>query len=259
MEEIAQYYNLSSLLRINGIDVRKAAKDNQSLHTGEYFNLLTKFIEQAPQIKEILSKNDSQNMEETQKLLDSIGCDVKYLTENFDKIIKQLTEAKRDEKPEALDGILSADDITIHKTYDAQVLNVALKLLDHEQATRKIPVLAVDDAPTILKTISTALGDDYKVYGMTDPRMLEKFLQQITPELFLLDYSMPELSGFDCIPIIRSFEKHKDTPIIFLTSMGTTDNVSTALSLGAKDYIVKPFQGKQLREKIAKHLGRPMP
>ena len=86
--------------------------------------------------------------------------------------------------------------------------------------------------------------------------MVEKFLQQITPELFLLDYKMPELSGFDLIPIIRSFEAHKDTPIIFLTSMATAEYVTNAFALGACDYIVKPFQGKQLREKINKHIVR---
>jgi DNA-binding response OmpR family regulator len=91
---------------------------------------------------------------------------------------------------------------------------------------------------------------------MTDPTKLEKFLQQITPELFLLDYNMPVLSGFDLIPIIRNFEEHKNTPIIFLTSMGTQTNVATAFKLGACDFIVKPFQGLQLREKIKKHIVR---
>jgi len=66
---------------------------------------------------------------------------------------------------------------------------------------------------------------------------------------------MPELSGFDCVPIIRAIEGHEDTPIIFLTSEGTVDNISTA-ALGACDFVVKPFNPDVLRKKIAKHLVR---
>jgi PleD family two-component response regulator len=131
-----------------------------------------------------------------------------------------------------------------------------MQILETEDSARKLRILAIDDAPVILKTLSTLLSDEYKVYGMSNPTMLEKFLHQITPELFLLDYKMPELSGFDCIPIIRSFEEHKNTPIIFLTSLGTPDHVSAALAMGAADFIVKPFQGNILREKIAKHIVR---
>jgi PleD family two-component response regulator len=129
-------------------------------------------------------------------------------------------------------------------------------LLDHEEATRKLRILAVDDSPSMIKTISAALEKDYKVYGMTNPAMMENFLQQITPDLFLLDYEMPELSGFDLVPIIRKCELHTDTPIIFLTHSGTLDHVSAAYALGASDFIVKPFQDTVLREKIAKHIVR---
>ena len=130
---------------------------------------------------------------------------------------------------------------------------------DSEQAPkteRKPFVLAVDDAPVILKSITFALKKDYEVFTLTDPTMVEKFLNQITPDIFLLDYRMPELNGFELIPIIRSFEKHKNTPIIFLTSMGTNDYVADAIKLGACDYMIKPFKEDVLREKVAKHIAR---
>ena len=67
---------------------------------------------------------------------------------------------------------------------------------------------------------------------------------------------MPELNGFDLIPIIRSFKEHKDTPIVFLTSKRTIDNVTAALALGASDFIAKPFNPDFLREKIKKYIVR---
>jgi DNA-binding response OmpR family regulator len=66
---------------------------------------------------------------------------------------------------------------------------------------------------------------------------------------------MPDINGFELVDIIRSFEEHKDTPIIFLTAMGTAHHVTTAVSLGAVDYIVKPPDAEALKEKVAKHIG----
>jgi CheY-like chemotaxis protein len=287
-DESSYFFDLSVLLHINGLDVRKAAADNPLLHTGEYFEKLQVFLNNAPQIKKSLenisNKNaadpDFNNMEMAKELFSAIGWykylpllgeittighdtavkDANQILGDFDKITLGITQAKRDKKPEALTGVLNVEDTTHHyESFETQMLQKTIKLLEHEEATRKTQILAVDDAPIILKTISSVLGDDYKVYGMTNPTMLEKFLQQITPELFILDYNMPEMSGFDLVPIIRNFEKHKDTPIIFLTSMGTSDNVSTAFGLGACDFMVKPFQGKLLREKIAKHLKKKLP
>ena len=128
------------------------------------------------------------------------------------------------------------------------------KLAQIKEKFRKPQILSVDDSPIVLKAISVALGEEYEVFTLSDPLLVEKFLAQNTPDLILLDYKMPKLTGFDLIPIIRKFEKHKDTPIIFLTSMGTTDHVSAAALLGANDFIVKPFQANVLREKVAKHL-----
>jgi PleD family two-component response regulator len=48
---------------------------------------------------------------------------------------------------------------------------------------------------------------------------------------------MPEINGFELIPIIRSLEEHKDTPIIFLSSEGTKDNVAAAIGFGVNDFI----------------------
>jgi len=115
-------------------------------------------------------------------------------------------------------------------------------------------ILAVDDAPDVLRTVHLLLREKYKVYTLTDPGKLKEFLQSITPDLFLLDYKMPDLSGFDLIQIIRSFPEHKDTPIIMLTSEKTSYTFTEAIRLGACDYIVKPIVMEVLRKRIEKHV-----
>ena len=127
------------------------------------------------------------------------------------------------------------------------------KLKEEEHGRERI-ILAVDDSPDILKSVFFVLRDEYKVITLPKPQNLATLLKQVTPDLFLLDYNMPVMTGFDLVPTIRNLKRHKDTPIIFLTSEGTIDNLSAAIALGASDFIVKPFEPDILRERIAKHI-----
>jgi PleD family two-component response regulator len=131
-----------------------------------------------------------------------------------------------------------------------------MRQLYKDELARKLKILAIDDMLFILQTISQVLSKEYKIYKLTNPTMLETTLQYITPELFLLDCDMPQRSGFDLVPAIRSYDEHKTTPIIFLTSTGTADNISAAIKLGACDYIVKPFQADLLRQKVSANIVR---
>jgi CheY-like chemotaxis protein len=273
-DESSQNYDIPSLLRLDCISIKMAARNDLNLLTGDYFKTLSKFLQVAPQIKESINKfsavkgeeEDLVRLADSRALVEAVGNDkltspineiiragrrghgdfaadcAKKISGDFDKIVTGIISAKKEKGPEA------------GENNNAKPLHIVLKALEQEEATRKMRILAVDDDPIVIETITSLLGEDYKVFGMTNQTMLEKFLQQIIPELFLLDYKMPGRNGFELIPIIRSFPEPKDTPIIFLTSMGTVDHVSAAAALGACDFIVKPFQDNMLREKIAKHI-----
>lgn len=191
------------------------------------------------------------------------------VSEDFNRFCSRISLAK--EKAQSLDAAL-------REKYNDPDGKLSLKefigLIDEEKAGRHVDgeeadrkadeekddskplILAVDDSPSILKSVESVLSNDYQVLMLVKPAMLEKILRQKTPDLFLLDYNMPELNGFELVPIIKSFEEHKETPIIFLTSEGTIDNVTAALALGASDFVVKPFIPNVLREKIKKHISR---
>ena len=287
----SQNFELTVLLRYKDLDIRGLAAKNPAFSVGNYFFSLSKFINQAPFITEALARVAAQNSDKAdyqmisdfKLLLEEIGCKkyvqyfndmaegcrrgnkafasscAKQISDNFNNLVKKITEAKKLPKTETGHQISEKEDMEaaeIDLSTSNQSLKLILDQLDRNETARKLKILVVDDAPVILKTIFSILGDEYKVYGMTNPLMLEKFLQQITPELFLLDYKMPELNGFELIPIIRHFKEHKDTPIIFLTSMGTIDHVSAAIMLGACDFLVKPVQPDLIREKVSKHIVR---
>jgi len=126
-----------------------------------------------------------------------------------------------------------------------------------EQKTAHKPcIIAIDDVPHILRSIQYALRNRFNVQTLSKPEMLESFLQniQVTPELFILDFNMPVINGYDIFLQIRALPEHKQTPIIFLTSEGTVDNVTAAIKLGASDFLVKPFSPAVLREKVSKQI-----
>jgi len=114
-------------------------------------------------------------------------------------------------------------------------------------------VLAVDDNPSTLTALSAILEKQFTVYTLPEPQKIKLLLDMIEPDLFILDYNMPVLSGFDLVPIIREMPVHKDTPVVFLTSEGTVDNLTVAINLDVSDFLIKPIDEAKLREKITKH------
>ena len=127
--------------------------------------------------------------------------------------------------------------------------------LAEEESSIKKKILCVDDNVFMLNTISNILKSRYEVFSLAKSSMISNFLQHTTPDLFLLDYNMPDMNGFELVPVIRSFEEHKLTPIIFLTASGTKEHVKAAISIGACDYLVKPVEHTTLLQKVAEQIG----
>jgi len=184
-------------------------------------------------------------------------------TDGFE-IIKQLKDDTRyqhipvifisgkSDKESIAKGIsLGAVDFIIKPFRNNQLIECIENHLDPGRYDAIKPVIiAIDDNPSMLRSIKSALSDKYKVYTITEPLSLNEVLKKVTPDLFILDCKMPEISGFDLVPKIRSILRHKETPIMFLSTEGTSDYVQTALSLGSADFIVKPVDGDLLRQKI---------
>ena len=269
------YFNLAAIMTKGELNVRKAAKSDPALTIGAYFELLAEFTDTAPDAMDALRKfaeinedrKDWKTIEKIISLLNQLQSNLylpdfyamsnahgrgdarlaalhaKTIMDGFNNFCSQILAAKADALPAGAPG-------------EQASLNDLIQFLDDEEANRKMLVLAVDDSADILTAVAAILSNTYQVFKLPKPKMLESVLAQVTPDLFLLDYKMPERNGFDLIPVIRSFEEHKDTPIIFLTSEGTMDHISAAIALGACDYIVKPFQSNVLQQKIEKHIVR---
>ena len=115
-----------------------------------------------------------------------------------------------------------------------------------------VNVLIVDDRPENLLALEAVLGDmDYNLIRAYSGEEALKCLLKDDFAVILLDVQMPELSGFETAKIIKSRPKTKDTPIIFITANSKApENVYTGYSVGAIDYVFKPFEPDVLKSKI---------
>jgi len=166
-----------------------------------------------------------------------------------------LTGNKTDRKSVSKGMSLGAVDFITKPVNNEKLIECIESHLDPHLKKANIPIiLAVDDNPSILQALNLILGDDYKVYTLPQPQAIKDVLGRVVPDLFILDCHMPVMHGFELVPVIRSHAEHEDTPIIFLTSEGTIDNVSVATTIGASGFIVKPINEDILRAKVAEIL-----
>ena len=109
-------------------------------------------------------------------------------------------------------------------------------------------VLIVDDDTNICEVIDMYLkssGYDTKIAN--DGKAAQELFAECKPDLVLLDMMLPNIDGIDVLKWIR---KDSATPVIMLTAKGDTFDKVLALELGADDYVVKPFEPKELLARV---------
>ncbi|MDR0827924.1 MAG: response regulator [Desulfovibrio sp.] len=118
--------------------------------------------------------------------------------------------------------------------------------------TQRKTIIIVDDSPMILKLARNTLMGAYNVFTMPSGVKLFEFLQKSTamPDLILLDVMMPEQNGYEVIKTLKAHISTMHIPVIFLTSQSDVKNELEGLSLGAVDYIAKPFSPPLLLKRI---------
>ncbi len=119
--------------------------------------------------------------------------------------------------------------------------NKTILMVEDDPATREIVKLACE--PQHYTVLEAATGTE----GL-------ELVQQSSPDLVLLDINLPAMSGLDVCRKLRS-DGHK-LPIIMLTAKSDTIDVVVGLELGADDYVVKPFEVRELVARIGAHLRR---
>jgi len=112
--------------------------------------------------------------------------------------------------------------------------------------TDKKLIILVDDNPANLRIGKNVLSEKYTVATAPSAVKLFGLLENNHPVLILLDIDMPGMDGYETIKVLKLNQETKDIPVIFLTGMTDSREEEKGRSLGAVEYVTKPFDPQAL-------------
>jgi two-component system cell cycle response regulator len=129
---------------------------------------------------------------------------------------------------------------------------------NHDSTTKgKIRILVVDDNPANLRLLSIMLSDGgYIVHAANDGKSALRFLQNLLPDLIMLDARMPGMDGFQVCRALKADTRTCDIPVVFVSASTDHADRMHAFESGAIDYIPKPLDEEDMLSCIKNHLRK---
>jgi response regulator RpfG family c-di-GMP phosphodiesterase len=123
---------------------------------------------------------------------------------------------------------------------------------------KKQIILIVDDEPGNIEILSETLGETYEILAATSGKEALEIAKRQIPDIIILDVVMPVMSGYEILRSLKQNASLKEIPVIFITALDKEDQETRGLTLGAVDYIPKPFNTTivKLRVKTQMELKR---
>lgn len=119
-------------------------------------------------------------------------------------------------------------------------------------------ILLVEDEASVVEFIKKGLTEEnYDVSVAFNGAMAMKMALESSFDLFILDIMLPDTNGFEICSELRA--RNIKNPILFLTALGTSENIAIGLNMGGDDYLVKPFKFIELYARINALLRRASP
>ncbi len=121
---------------------------------------------------------------------------------------------------------------------------------------KQITIMIVDDSPVNLKLLADLLrGRGYRVVAFLRGSMALDAAIKNPPDLIILDIRMPEMDGFEVARRLKADAALKHVPVLFISALAEVDDKVRAFSVGAVDYVTKPFQPQELFARVETHLN----
>ncbi len=108
-------------------------------------------------------------------------------------------------------------------------------------------ILIVEDDELLVKVLERLLRvSGFEIHTADNGEDALELAESLRPDLILLDGRLPGMHGFEILRQLKEHADLRDIPVILLTTQDMEDDIVRGLSLGASDYIVKPFKPKEL-------------
>lgn len=136
-------------------------------------------------------------------------------------------------------------------------LEVPSKQKEDVEPLLNATIMMIDDEPITMEIVQILLEEaGYQHFEMVDnPAKAMHTLEEVRPDLLLLDLMMPDISGFDILKSVRAHPKLKHLPVLILTSSSENTDKLLALDLGATDFLSKPVDPIELRLRVRNTLA----
>lgn len=122
------------------------------------------------------------------------------------------------------------------------------------ETTEKYKILIVDDATENLTMLITLLKHEYEIFVAKNGKTALEIAKTKRPDLILLDIIMPEMDGYDVCRTLKKDSLTSNIPVIFVTMMNEEEDEANGFTIGAVDYITKPFKPAIVKSRIKTHL-----
>ncbi len=120
-----------------------------------------------------------------------------------------------------------------------------------------VSLLIVEDEHAVRDMISFSLADTgWDIRAVADASAALNQMRDLPPDVIVMDWMMPGMSGVDLLRVLRRDSALRDIPVIMLTAKADEDDRVSGLDAGADDYLCKPFSTRELRARIAALLRR---
>ncbi len=129
---------------------------------------------------------------------------------------------------------------------------------NEEKIENKIKVLAVDDDENVITIIREFLEPElFEIFEAVNGKEALGMAFARSPDILILDIMMPDMDGYSVCEELKKHDNTRNTPIIILTAKAGIDDKLKAMDLGINDYIIKPFDPRELRARIKMVLNWP--
>jgi signal transduction histidine kinase len=142
----------------------------------------------------------------------------------------------------------------MHQSFSASTFKTAQELPPSVQR-QALTILIVDDNPANIEVLSETLtSNGFQIAVALDGETALEQVEFYQPDLILLDIMMPGIDGFETCRQLKRKDLTCDVPVIFMTALSDMDNKVQGFSLGAVDYITKPFRQEEVLARVQSHL-----